>query len=83
MLSRFDNLFQALLIGKLFDRIGFTGSTRFVATDIVTSKEYTVDGKNLSRLEQTDVTDNDVADVDDLFGTVSNTFDSSIFSLFV
>lgn len=53
-------LLDTLFVGSLLDQVGFTGSTRLVALDVVTSEEDTVDGKNFTSLDDTDVTDENV-----------------------
>jgi hypothetical protein len=76
-------LLDTLLVGKLLDGVAFTSSTRFVASDIVTAEEDTVDGDNLSWLEQADITDDDILDVDDHFTTASDDLDGTVVSLLV
>jgi hypothetical protein len=53
-------LLDTLFVGSLLDQVGFTGSTRLVALDVVASEEDTVDGKNFTSLDDTDVTDENV-----------------------
>lgn len=76
-------LLDTLLVGKLLDGVTLTGSTRFVASDIVTTEEDTVDGDDLSWLEHADITDDNILDVDDHFTTASYDLDSTVVSLLV
>lgn len=76
-------LFHALLVRELLDRVTFTCSARLVAADVVTAQENTVDGQNLSGLEQADVADNDILDVDDHFRAASNTLYRTVVPLLV
>lgn len=45
--------------------------------------EDTIDWDDLSWLEKSDITNNDVSNVDNHFGTTSDDFDRSVFSLFI
>ena len=83
MLARLDDLVHAVIVRELSDGVGLSGSTRLVAADIVTAEEDTVDGEDLSWFEQTDISDYNVSDIDDLFGTVSNALDRSVLTLLV
>jgi hypothetical protein len=53
-------LLDTLFVRGLLDQVGFTGSSRLVTFDIVSSEEDTVDGKNFTSLDNTDITDEDV-----------------------
>jgi hypothetical protein len=63
-------LLDTLFVGSLLDQVGFTGSTRLVALDVVASEEDTVDGKNFTSLDDTDVTDENVLRYDKLVSTL-------------
>lgn len=53
-------LLDAFLVRSLFDQVGFTGGTGFVALDIVTTEEDSIDGQDFTSLDDTNVTDHDV-----------------------
>ena len=54
------SLGDAVFIWVLLDQVGFTGGTGFVAFDIVTTQEDTVNGNNLSGFENANITNNNV-----------------------
>ena len=64
-------LLDTLFVGSLLDQVGFTGSTRLVALDVVASEEDTVDGKNFTGLDDTDVTDENVLRYDGNVSTIA------------
>lgn len=64
-------LLDTLFVGSLLDQVGFTGSTRLVALDVVTSEEDTVDGKNFTSLDDTDISDENVLRDNGLVSTIA------------
>lgn len=55
---------NTVIVGELFDQVGFTSSSGFVALDVVTSQKDAIDGNNLSGFENADITDDDVLERD-------------------
>jgi len=46
-----------LLEGNLLDRVGFSSSSRFIASDVMTRDEDAIDGNDFARFEQCNVSD--------------------------
>lgn len=55
---------DAVFVRELFDQVGFTSSSGFIALDVVTSQKDAVDGNNLSGFEDANITDDDVLERD-------------------
>ena len=54
------SLGDTVFVGVLFDQVGFTSGTGFVALDIVAAQKDTVNRNNLSGFKNADVTDDNV-----------------------
>lgn len=55
---------DTVFVGELFDQVGFTSGSRFIALDVVASQKDAVDGDNLSGFENADITDDNVLERD-------------------
>lgn len=70
-----------ILKGSLAHGVRLARGARFVAANIVTGEEETVDGENLSGLDVEDVTDDDIVDRHELLGSTADDLDVAFFLL--
>ena len=67
----------------LLDEVSLASSTGLVTLDVVTREEDTIARKDLTRLEHSNVADDDVFDVDDSLLATTDDFDAAFFFLLV
>ena len=68
---------EALVVVDLLNGIGLSGGARFVTLDVVAGNDDTVTGDDLTRLEEGDITDEQLLDVDDALDTRADNFDTT------